>query len=1421
MPKTNALLLGLTLFALPPLATAQNTISTVAGGGSLNGSALTADLGVPTGVVKDGLGNTYVTSFSEHTVFKLTPFGQWSVFAGIGRFGFSGDGGPAINAALYAPAGIAIDSSGNVFIVEVGNRRVRRVDAVTGVITTFAGNGSAGVRGQPNGDGGAATSASLEGPRALAMDSAGNVYIADSDGAVIRKVDNTAQHIITTVAGNGTLGSRLLPDGDGGPATSANLNFPRGVAVDSLGNLYIADSRDYRIRKVDTSAQHIITTYEGNGAPETAGQPNGDGGPATGANLTLPRGVAVDASGNLFIADSGDQVVRKVDTSAQHIITTVAGNGAAAFTGDGGPALSASLNGPFALFIDAAGAITIVDAGNLRVRVVDTNLNISTVAGGGNGGDGGLATNAILAEPVELALDVAGNLYISDYDNERVRRVSAGPSPTISTYAGTGVGAGTIGNGVPAQSADLVGPAGLTFDPTGNLLFVNEGDGFYTGIVQRVDTLSGTISIVAGDPTGVGGSSPCGLKVTTDPCGDGGSATLALFYDPWSVAVDASGNIFISDIGLNRVRRVDAVTNIITTVAGTGTPCADGTTACGDGGLATNANLNSPYGIAFDPAGNLLIVDSGDNKIRRVNAIGGMITASSTITTVAFNGAATFGGNGGPALNASLRFPLGVRADSAGNLFISGSVDNVVQRVDAISGTIATVAGDVNNLAGGFSGDGGPATQASLGIFGLTIDNAGGLYIADQANNRIRYVHLTPVASLSGSFSDFGIVSVGTASLPQTISITNTGSATLSITNITVTGNFGASLTCKPATVAPLQSCGVQAFFTPGLAGPQTGTLSFSTNDATHSSYSFNLSGTGFAGPTLGVSPTTLAFGNQIVSTTSPAQTVTIANTGATNVTISSVAISGANPTDFAESNNCPLSPAALTPGNSCDIFVTYAPIALGARTASLVITDTQGNAVNAQQSVSLTGTGTDVPVVASTTYRITGNPFTTFTGSAVCPPDCNISGSFTLAQPLPPNLSNATITPISFSFTVGIANLTQANATSATFAGISTDASGYITGWAISLSNANFSIVTNNEPDNVADSFTIAAPQGSASNANSPASWPKTVVTPVTFNASPTPVSNIATINCPSGTVPCPDPNAHSLKLTVPAVSSGFTLTITSVEVPLSEANGVCEAGHTDANDFDCRLVSNFTLQVKSNGDIVVPQCIPYSNGNCVFYRVSNTPPETSYTAGVLEYIAWNNTSYTPPPFYNANNPRLLDDPDDPPYDANHQFVFDITDYYKPTGNYVGVDNGIGGGTQHFNDFIVAYPATPSYAYALSFALPLSSTQTAHFEQGDSITAKFKLIPNTPPGIATQSPNHVGYSVLLDTNRTGCNDFSGTLQPTATPLNSPVDFTYDTVRQRYQLRLRGIYGPGQYKLLLSSNLAPEQCAVFAVTKDN
>src|SRR6267143_711547 len=284
--------------------------------------------------------------------------------------GGAGDGGAATSASLNFPSGVALDASGNLYIADQYNHRIRKVAAATGIITTVAGNGSPTFAG----DGGAATSASLWSPTGVALDASGNLYIADYNNHRIRKVA-AATGIITTVAGNG--GASFA--GDGGAATSASLNYPFGVALDASGNLYIADQSNYRIREV-AAATGIITTEAGNGSPGFAG----DGGAATSASLSFPRSVALDAGGNLYIADYFNQRIRKVD-AASGIITTVAGNGGiGAFAGDGGTATSASLNRPSGVALDASGNLSIADSFKQRIRKVDAASGIiTTVAGDG------------------------------------------------------------------------------------------------------------------------------------------------------------------------------------------------------------------------------------------------------------------------------------------------------------------------------------------------------------------------------------------------------------------------------------------------------------------------------------------------------------------------------------------------------------------------------------------------------------------------------------------------------------------------------------------------------------------------------------------------------------------------------------------------------------------------------------------------------------------------------------------------------------------------------------------------------------------------------------------------------------------------------------------------------------------------------
>ncbi len=507
---------------LPAAAGAQPAddwiIVTIAGTAHVEdgGAATAAWLDAPVGLVLDADGNLFIADRDNHRIRRVDANGDISTVAGTGTAGFNGDGIAAAAAQLNSPAGLALDADGNLFIADIFNHRIRKIDT-NGDISTVAGTGTAGF----NGDGIAAAAAQLNNPRSMILDTAGNLFIADRDNHRIRRVDTNGD--ISTFAGTGTAGF----SGDGAAATAAQLNSPTGLALDTAGNLFIADRNNHRIRRVDINGD--ISTFAGTG---TAGF-SGDGGAATAARLRTPRSVALDANGNLFIADRDNHRIRRVDINGD--ISTFAGAGRRGFNGDGGAAVDALLYRPAGVALDANGNLFIADTSNRRIRKVDTNGDISTFAGTGDGGDGGAAAAARLNQAQDVAPDANGNLFIADQNNHRIRKIDTNGG--ISTVAGTGT-AGFDGDNKAATAAQLNRPTDAAPDADGNLFIADQNN----HRIRRVDA-NGDISTVAG--TGTAGFS-----------GDGGAAVAAQLDSPTGVALDAAGNLFIADRDNHRIRKV-------------------------------------------------------------------------------------------------------------------------------------------------------------------------------------------------------------------------------------------------------------------------------------------------------------------------------------------------------------------------------------------------------------------------------------------------------------------------------------------------------------------------------------------------------------------------------------------------------------------------------------------------------------------------------------------------------------------------------------------------------------------------------------------------------------------------------------------------------------------------------------------------
>jgi sugar lactone lactonase YvrE len=487
---------------------------------------------------------------------------------------------------------VAIDSAGNVYVADTQNSTIRKVTAA-GVVTTLA--GTAGMLGSADGTG---VDARFRNPDGVAVDGAGNVYVADTGNSTIRKI--TAAAVVTTLAGGAGAAGSI--DGTGG---DAHCNLPHGVAVDSAGNIYVADTENDTIRKV--TATGVVTTLAGE-----AGMGGSVDGAGAAARFTLPTGVAVDSAGNVFVADRGNATIRKV--TAAGVVTTLAGSAGVSGRADG-TGSAAQFNNPNGVAVDAAGAVYVADQLNGRIRKISPAGDVTTLAG----------TAERFSFPSGVAVDSAGHVYVAESFKDIIRVIN--PAATVTRLAGT--------------------------------------------------------ASLAGDSNGPG--------------------AMARFFTPIAVATDASGNVYVTDAATIRKISPD---DVVSTLAGSGIFGSND-------GAGAAAQFNSPNGVALDGAGNLYVADQGNQTIRKITATGVVTTFAGT--------AGERGSADGTGSAARFNFPAGVAVDSAGNVFVADLANSVIRKI--------TPAGDVTTLAGsaGVSGsaDGTGSAARFKTVTDVAVDGTG------------------------------------------------------------------------------------------------------------------------------------------------------------------------------------------------------------------------------------------------------------------------------------------------------------------------------------------------------------------------------------------------------------------------------------------------------------------------------------------------------------------------------------------------------------------------------------------------------------------------------------------------------------------------------------------------------------------------
>ncbi len=670
---------------------------------SITYTKLKASFNLPYGITMDQAGNLYVADFNNNRIRKITSTGDVMTIVG------NGDGtnlnGIGLAATIHNPNGVAADSSGNIYVTSIGRNNIRKITP-EGVVSTFSGTGVSGAVD------GAASVARFNQPTGITIDSSGNLYVTDGTTCLIRRVDTNGT--VLTVAGN-----RATP-GCGAPVNlpgaSAVFWIPRGIAIDAAGNLYVADMLNAVIRKIVLDPITHISTSVSTIAGQNAVHVSTDGAALGGATFNRPSGIAVDPSGTtIYVSDEGSGLIRRIQGG---FVSTIAGGGTNYADGLG---TIASFASPLGLTLGVDGNLYVTDSTALTIRKVTPAGNVTTIAGeggivGSTDSIGPRASISTFLQPKGLKQDSARNLYVVD-GNLAIRKITAaGDVVVIAGKIGV-VGGFVDGNGTTARFESL---REITMDSSRNLYVTDKES------IRKMD--------IAGNVTTIAGTNTAGYL--------DGPGTTARFSSPAGISLDSSGNLFIADYGNNVIRKIDAVTNVVTTFVGSLL-----TTAGSLDGTGNAATFNRPMGMDIDTNNNLYVFDSGGYIVRK-------ITPGGVVTTIAGQAGMSGSTNGNALTTAKFSAGRGLAVDPTGkNIYLCDTPNQLIRKIDIAAGIVSTFAG-----TGGFGSADGTGSAASFtNPSSLSVGTDGNIYVSDTSNETIRKI--TPsgvVTTIAGTPGDQG-----------------------------------------------------------------------------------------------------------------------------------------------------------------------------------------------------------------------------------------------------------------------------------------------------------------------------------------------------------------------------------------------------------------------------------------------------------------------------------------------------------------------------------------------------------------------------------------------------------------------------------------------------------------------------------------